>query len=153
MISSLYQYALSIVGVIALGAIIYGAILRIVSSGNPGKISEANDWIWGAIWGILLLFGGYLILQTINPGLVNLGQIESQITPPVFQQLKDQGPIKFTSTTAFYSSNPKAWYCMQIGSLNVQTRAGGPYADQATCTAACNALGLGSSGGCQYQNQ
>ena len=74
-----YEYALGIVGIVALGVIIYGAILWIVSTGNPSKIQEAKSWIMGAIWGITLLLGATLILRTINPRLAEIGKIESAI--------------------------------------------------------------------------
>lgn len=74
-----YEYALGVVGIVALGVIIYGAILWIVSTGNPSKIQEAKSWITGAIWGIALLLGATLILRTINPRLAEIGKIESSI--------------------------------------------------------------------------
>lgn len=72
LVSTFYNYALAAVGVAALGAIIYGAILWITSAGAPGKISEAKDWITGAIFGVVLLVSAALLLRTINPDLVNL---------------------------------------------------------------------------------
>ena len=68
----LYSFGLGISGILAVGMIIVGAIYRSISGGSPDKISEGNDMIKSAIWGLLLLFGSYLILQTINPVLVDL---------------------------------------------------------------------------------
>ncbi|MBI5401753.1 hypothetical protein HZB05_02940 [Candidatus Wolfebacteria bacterium] len=91
LVVSIYKYALGAVGIVALGAIIYGAILRITSAGNPSQVQEANAWIIGAVSGIALLFGAYLILQTINPKLVDIGEIKKMITPtiPVKKPAKD----------------------------------------------------------------
>ena len=72
LIGKFYTYALAVVGVAALGAIIYGGILHTVSSGNASQQTEARAWIWGAVMGVMLLLGAYLLLNTVNPELVKL---------------------------------------------------------------------------------
>ncbi len=76
LVSKLYNYSLALVGVTALGAIIYGGILYTVSSGNASKQSEAVSWITGAVWGIVLLIGASLLLRTINPEILQLREPE-----------------------------------------------------------------------------
>jgi hypothetical protein len=71
-ISNFYNFALSIGGILAFGAIVYGGFKYAISAGNPTKQSDAKSWITDALWGLLLLFSAYLILHTINPNLVNL---------------------------------------------------------------------------------
>lgn len=83
LVINIYKYALGAVGIVAFGTIVYGAILRITSAGNPSQVQEANAWIIGAVSGIALLFGSYLILETINPKLVDIGNIEKMITPTI----------------------------------------------------------------------
>jgi hypothetical protein len=58
--------------VLAFGAVVYGGIKYIFAAGNPSGQSEGRDWITGAIWGLLLLAGAYLLLNVINPNLTNL---------------------------------------------------------------------------------
>lgn len=72
LVGKFYGYALAAVGVAALGAIIYGGILHTVSAGNASQQSEAKAWIWGAVTGVALLLGAYLLLNTINPELTKL---------------------------------------------------------------------------------
>ncbi|HDH31737.1 MAG TPA: hypothetical protein ENH26_03115 [Candidatus Wolfebacteria bacterium] len=79
MVSSVYIWALGVVGVIALGVIVYGGILYTVSAGNASKQQDAKAWFTGAIWGLALLLGAYLILYTINPDLVKLGKTQESI--------------------------------------------------------------------------
>ena len=67
-----YLFALTVGGVLALGAIVYGGILYAASAGDPSKQSEGREWIWSALIGLLLLAGAYIVLYTINPDLVNL---------------------------------------------------------------------------------
>ncbi|HVO28521.1 MAG TPA: hypothetical protein VMT81_00875 [Candidatus Paceibacterota bacterium] len=69
---SFYYFALLASGILAFGAIVYGGLKYATSVGNASRQSEGRSWIWSAIIGLLLLAGAYLILTTINPGLVKL---------------------------------------------------------------------------------
>jgi hypothetical protein len=71
-VESFYQFALMIAGVLAFGVIIYGGIRYMTSVGNPSGEEEAKQWIWAALTGVLLLAGAYIILNVINPQLLNL---------------------------------------------------------------------------------
>jgi hypothetical protein len=72
LVARFYQIALGLAGAAALGVLIYGAILWTVSGAVSSK-QDAMEWIWAAIWGLILLLAAYLILYTINPDLVKLG--------------------------------------------------------------------------------
>jgi hypothetical protein len=71
-ISRFYQFAVGIVGIIAVGAIVVGAIMIAVSGGKPDKQKEGKDIIVSAVWGVVLLLGVTLILRTINPRMAAL---------------------------------------------------------------------------------
>ncbi|MBI2506707.1 MAG: hypothetical protein HYW00_01030, partial [Candidatus Colwellbacteria bacterium] len=71
-IADFYQWALGIGGIVALGVIIFGGILYTVSAGNSSRQEDAKQWITSALMGLLLLFGSFLILNTINPELTKL---------------------------------------------------------------------------------
>ncbi len=73
MVQGIYLFALSLAGILAFGAIVYGGIKYALGRGNPSSESEGKSWITGALLGLLLLAGAYLILQTVNPALVTLG--------------------------------------------------------------------------------
>lgn len=75
-VATFYRIALGLVGGAALGVLIYGAILWTLSEAVTSK-EEAKKWITGAVWGLALLLGAYLILYTINPDLVNISQTQS----------------------------------------------------------------------------
>lgn len=68
----LYQFAVGIAGIAAVGLIVAGAILIMVNRESIDKQSEGRSMITSAVWGLALLFGSYLILQTVNPELVTL---------------------------------------------------------------------------------
>ena len=72
LIGNFYQWALGIGGLIALGIIIFGGILYTISPGNSSRQGNAKMWIGSAIVGLVLLFGSYAILYTINPDLTKL---------------------------------------------------------------------------------
>ncbi|MBI4159956.1 hypothetical protein HY504_02220 [Candidatus Wolfebacteria bacterium] len=81
MVNRFYQVGLGLAGAAAFGVMIYGAILYTVSAGNTSMQGEAKQWITGALWGVGLLLGAYLILYTINPRLVNLRNPEIAPVP------------------------------------------------------------------------
>ncbi len=87
-VGRLYQFGLMIAGIIAFAVIIYGAAQYTLSAGGFASKEDAKDIMLNAIYGLLLLFGAYLVLYTINPNLVKLGnfQIEpinlSEFNPP-----------------------------------------------------------------------
>ncbi|MFH1192963.1 MAG: pilin [Candidatus Jorgensenbacteria bacterium] len=70
----IYQFAVAIAGIMAAGMIVAGSLYISASAGSPDKQSEGKDMITSAVWGIVLLFGSYLILNTVNPRLIALEQ-------------------------------------------------------------------------------
>lgn len=69
-LKALYNFLLGFVGVAAMGSIVYGGVLYIISAGNPSRVGEAKTAIWNGVIGLLVAGFGYLILITINPALV-----------------------------------------------------------------------------------
>jgi hypothetical protein len=87
-VNNFYKFALLAGGVLAFGAIVYGGIKYTLAAGNPSGQSEGKEWVKGALLGLLLLGGAYLILRTINPELVSLkipglpGVAQTYVTQP-----------------------------------------------------------------------
>ncbi len=71
-ISRIYRFALGAAGFLAVGAIVVGGIYYTISAGSPDKQREGKDMIFSALWGIVLLFGSWILLRTVNPQLVTL---------------------------------------------------------------------------------
>ena len=67
----IYLFGLGLVGVAALGALVYGGFTYMLAGAITSK-EEAKSWIQGAILGLVLALAAYLILNTINPDLVSL---------------------------------------------------------------------------------
>jgi len=71
-IQNFYTFALLISGILAFGAIVWGGIRYATGRGNSSSESEGKSWITNALIGLLLLAGAWIILQTINPNILNL---------------------------------------------------------------------------------
>jgi hypothetical protein len=84
-LSGIYKLAVGIAVALAAIMIVYGGILWSTSGDSPSRKTEAKKHITQAIFGLVLLLASYLILNTINPDLVKLGQWQNlpsfQITP------------------------------------------------------------------------
>lgn len=86
----IYQFALGISGVTAVGMIVYGAITIITKSENIVAKSEGRQIIQDALWGVVLLFASFLLLKTINPELVKLKEPEASIITTASTSTLDQ---------------------------------------------------------------
>lgn len=76
-IMAVYNYSLAIVGILATIVLMGGGVLWLVSGGDAGKITQAKELITGSISGTLILVVAWMILNTINPNLVNFKAIET----------------------------------------------------------------------------
>jgi hypothetical protein len=66
-----YAFFLSISTVIAVVVMIWAGVEMIMSSGNPSKISSAKNKGVGALIGVGVILGSYIILNTISSTLSN----------------------------------------------------------------------------------
>ncbi len=84
MINGFYQFAIFIGGLLAFAIIVYAGVKYMASAGNPSGQSDAKEWIWSALLGLLLLGGAYMVLTVINPTLTTLSMpnlTTAQVTP------------------------------------------------------------------------
>lgn len=71
LIAFVYLIGLWLVGVAVFVQITIGGVRWLLSAGKPGEIEKAKSQITNAIFGLILLLSSYVILNTINPDLVN----------------------------------------------------------------------------------
>ncbi len=110
-VSNFYSFALLMSGILAFGAIVWGGIRYAAGRGNPTSESEGKSWITGALLGLLLLAGAWIILYTVNPnilslqlpGLPTLGAVPPSPTPTVPTPTTPTGG---TCSVITNSSNP-----------------------------------------------
>lgn len=77
----IYYAAIGISGLIALAMLTWAGFDYLTSTGNPEKMKDAKDKIISVILGLVILFGSYLIVNTINPELtiLKLTPLESSV--------------------------------------------------------------------------
>ncbi|MCK5466825.1 hypothetical protein KAI56_05025 [Candidatus Parcubacteria bacterium] len=66
----LYNFLLSIVGIVAVMMLIIGGMKYITAAGNASVIGDAKDTISSAIFGLLLALLSWVIVSTINPDVL-----------------------------------------------------------------------------------
>jgi len=71
-IKTLYYFALGIAGLTAMVMIIIAGFQWLTSAGNYSKAGQAKSRMSNAVFGLLILLGAYLLLNTINPSLTRL---------------------------------------------------------------------------------
>lgn len=58
--------------ILAVVMIVIAGFMYITAGGNTGTTEKAKEYIWGAVIGLLIAVSYYLILNTINPSLINI---------------------------------------------------------------------------------
>lgn len=98
-ISSVYSFALTIVGIAVFIRILYAGFLMLTAAGNSSKWGDAKTKMQNAVIGTILLLAAYLILYVINPDLVkntfNFSLPKSNVstsTPSVPTTIPTNGP-------------------------------------------------------------
>jgi len=69
-INQIYVWSLGISALLALLMVVVGGYYYMTSAGNAENATKGVEMIWSAVIGLALLFGAYLLLNTINPDLV-----------------------------------------------------------------------------------
>lgn len=68
-ILGVFNYGLSVAGILAAIVLMAGGVLWLVSSGDASKVTQAKELIIGSITGLVILSSSYIILTQINPAL------------------------------------------------------------------------------------
>ena len=110
-IQGVYNFLLGIVGMVAAVLMIIGGFQYLTSAGDKAKISAGKKRITDALIGMVLVFGSYILLYTINPNLVT------------FQSLQLTS-IKTSSSTDFISTLGSTTADTSVG-IVTDTSAGG----------------------------
>lgn len=100
----LYKFVFAVAGLLAVFMITIGGIIWIFAGGNSSKVSQAREYITGAVTGLLLAVFSYSILYIINPALVmnSLPEItmvekvefEENIEPDIMSMIPPKNLVK-----------------------------------------------------------
>lgn len=72
LIVSIYNYAIAIVGLAVFVQFVRAGFTYLLAAGNAAEVGSAKTHMQNAILGALLLLSSYLILNVINPDLLNI---------------------------------------------------------------------------------
>ena len=73
LIEAIFSWSLSLIGLVIFVRFFYAGFLWFTAAGNTNRTGQAKDIMKNAIYGALILFSAWLILNTINPDLVGGG--------------------------------------------------------------------------------
>src|ERR1051326_988493 len=76
-VSQVYIWAMGAAGVLALIMIVFGGYITMTSAGNAQRASRGKEYIGSSLIGLALLFGAYILLNTINPDLTDFSKIDN----------------------------------------------------------------------------
>ena len=79
-INQIYTWSLGAAALLGLLMTIVGGYYKMTAAGNADRSGKGDEMIWGAIIGLTILFGAYLLLNTINPDLVNFKNFNKDFT-------------------------------------------------------------------------
>jgi len=94
----------------------------VTSAGNPSAMSDANDQIFSALIGLVLLLGSWLILTTINPQLI---VINPQLKPSGLVASKSPGVYLRKNAASLITSADCQLFtksAAELGSFNDQAK-------------------------------
>ncbi len=84
------------VSVLAVVMIIYGGIKWVAAAGDAGRINDAKDVVMNSVIGLVIALTSVVLLQIINPQLINLTDLTNLVKPvnkcslSVLQQLVEK---------------------------------------------------------------
>lgn len=114
-VTYVYYFSMGTAGVVAAVIIVIAGFRYTASVGDPGRIRDARSQISSALLGLVILFGAFLILNTINPQLgIFLEPDEPPSAPPQLRPgvafCKESSPIEafWDARDAYITSPPSS---------------------------------------------
>jgi hypothetical protein len=78
-ISAAYKYGVVLGSMLAVIMLMIGGIMYMMAGLNQTLVSKGKSYITGAVLGLTLLLGSYVMLNTINPNLTKLAPVEVEV--------------------------------------------------------------------------
>ena len=108
-IKGIFNYAMSIIGVLSAITLMIGGVIYLVSGGNATRISEAKSWITASITGLVLGLTSYMLLNEVNPGLLGLKPVQLQVVEEIPPQEGQKVEILASLSTEDCGGVSVAW--------------------------------------------
>ncbi len=96
-ILAIFKYSIGVIGIISAIVLMYGGVRWLTASGNSSAVTEAKNWIIGSLSGLILTFGSFLLLSTINTNLTTIKIVP--VTKIEKLDLTNQGCCKKANNT------------------------------------------------------
>ncbi|MEK7647330.1 MAG: hypothetical protein AAB378_03125 [Patescibacteria group bacterium] len=122
--SALFRFAIVAASILAVIVIIIAGLKYVGAAGNPAVINDAKDQIFWAILGLILALSSWMILNIINPELLEL-KLEIKPTKDI-----QSAESLFTDNTPGCNSG----FCW-LATESACTNFNGKKVDDASCTA------------------
>ncbi len=116
-LNAVYRYGVTLGSLLAVLMLMIGGVMYMMGGLNQTMISKAKSMMSGAVLGLILLLGTYVLLNTINPNLIKLEPIKIEV-------VREKGISSFT----FCNEVPAAKYkvtdntCGQEGSYEIKDK-------------------------------
>ena len=83
-LAEIYRFSISLVGLAAMGMIMYGGVMYLTAGDNGGRVGKAKTIMGNAVFGLVLALISWLILNTINPDFTRVLVLDrlGAIAPP-----------------------------------------------------------------------
>ncbi|MBU4466659.1 hypothetical protein KKF47_01165 [Patescibacteria group bacterium] len=108
-------------GLIIFGSLLFAGFLYMTSSGNPAALKNSKDRMFSAFLGIIILLSSYLILNTINPSLIELKiSPRASVRGVVFVNAGGERYETLTSVSDFDATPVSAPVTVELSSANVE---------------------------------
>jgi len=119
-IAQLYTFIVGAIGVLATVMIMFHGFGWVIAAGNAEAITKAKAGIVSALIGLVLAFGGYTLLNIINPATVNLVDIcPAEIG---FQSAEDANRIQWEKCPGGLDTECTGFdYCGTAGACKCET--------------------------------
>lgn len=90
-IKAIYKFLVGISGMLAVIVMMAGGYLWLFAGGNASRVTQAKEYIGGAVLGLTLALGSYMILNLINPDILTLKPIKIGSIPEItVEQIKKE---------------------------------------------------------------
>jgi hypothetical protein len=99
-IAATYKYGVGIVSFIAIIMIMVGGLRWTTAGGNASAVTSAKQMISGAVIGMILALGSYLILYSVNPDLVSFKNLQIKLVGRQELDLLDRSIASVQGDTA-----------------------------------------------------
>lgn len=91
-INNIYRFVIGAVGILAVVMIMWAGFLWMTARGSAEQVSKAKGYMSGAVIGLVLALGSFLILATVNPDTLKLewpGMGQAQVEAAKFKSCEE----------------------------------------------------------------